>query len=238
MEENKNEKEEKIQPENESIENETKENQKQGPLKSPNLQDNPEETKGIIKEFFNRPIDKISELTKNKGKNLITLAIIILVIWLVSIIVDNILHLASRYLFGNSGSLGYFLENVFSNIFIIFKQLLIPVLTLLILTISTYLLNTKNKKNFVTTLSTIIIAKVPVVIASVVSLLNIINSSVSKLTTPFSGFCNVISTVLLYFGTRSLFEEKDDNKFIKKFIVIMGIYYLAKFILTFFGLYI
>ena len=76
MEENKNEKEEKIQPENESIENETKENQKQGPLESPNLQDNPKETKGIIKEFFNRPIDKISELTKNKGKNLITLAIL------------------------------------------------------------------------------------------------------------------------------------------------------------------
>ena len=120
----------------------------------------------------------------------------------------------------------------------IIKDLLVPILTLLVLAVSIYLINNKNKKSFLTILITVIIAKIPVVIATVVSLLNIINSSVSKLTTPFSGFCNIISTVLLYFGTKSLFEEKEDNKFIKKFAAVMGIYYLAKFILTFFGLYI
>jgi len=49
---------------------------------------------------------------------------------------------------------------------------------------------------------------------------------------------SLLSTVLVFFRIKNLFEEEDNNKAIKNFAVVMEIFYIAKFILSFLGLYI
>ena len=95
-----------------------------------------------------------------------------------------------------------------------------------------------KKKNFLAVVIAVVVAKLPVVVASIVSLLSSVSSEVAKITSEFSGFCSVLSTVLLYFAIKALYKEENDDKVTIKFIITMAIYYGVALILSFFKLYI
>ena len=91
---------------------------------------------------------------------------------------------------------------------------------------------------YLTIASTLIVAYAPVATSSIISLLGLINSNISKFTNSYSGLCSVLTAVLVYFAIKALYDEKEDNKAIKTFFITMAIYYAFVFVLKLFGLYI
>lgn len=195
------------------------------------------EAKGFFLDFFKSPLKKLKEVVNDSQNYFLKTAIIIFVIWLVVILLDNIFGIASRYLFGYFGSFSYFFKHLFSNILIVIKDLLAPILGILILSGLVYGFRKDRKKSFLSIVTSIVIAKIPVVIASIVNLLTLFGASAAKLTSPFSNFCSILSIILLYFAVKDLVNEKEDDNFFWKFALIIGIYYVSKFILSFLGIY-
>ena len=168
------------------------------------------------------------------------IAIIVLVIWLVAIFIGKIIDIFQSYSYVSSMyvNFGTFLKTSVNNIFSVVKAVITPLLSLAILSGIVYLMEKDKKKPFIQVTTSMVIAKIPVVLAAVVSLLEVFGNQVYRITSPFSVFCSVISTVLLYFTMKSLYGEKEDNNFIKKFAIIMGIFYIVRFVISFFGMYI
>ena len=101
-----------------------------------------------------------------------------------------------------------------------------------------FVLNKKNKKPLTTLISAITIANIPTVVASVLSLLTIISSQVSLITIPFTSLCSVISIVLTYFALKNVFGEEKNSDFIRKFVLIETLYYVAYIVLSLLKIYI
>lgn len=194
-------------------------------------------TKGFLSNLFKNPINEIEKVAKSNKNEFLKIAIIVLVIWLVSVLIGSLISVFNSYssIYGLHMSFGTFLKNSVNNVFSIVKSVISPVLSVVILSGIVYMMSKDKKRPFVQIITSIVIAKIPVVLASVLSLLGYI-SQVYKITSPFSGFCNVISIVLVYFTIKSLYtDDANDNVFIKNFAIIMGIFYVAKFIISFFG---
>ena len=98
-------------------------------------------------------------------------------------------------------------------------------------------MNNKSKKSFLTTFTTVMAVKIPVVIAEVVGLISFI-PIIGRLASPVSGLLGIISTVFAYFAIKELNDEATYDGAIKKFVIVEGIYYIVKFVLSLLGLYI
>lgn len=196
-------------------------------------------TKGFISNLFKNPIHEIETAANSSKNQFLKIAIIVLVIWLVASFIGAVIDVFQSYSVVSSlyTSFGIFLKNSVNNVFSVVKAVITPLLSLVVLTGIVYLIAKDKKKPFIQVTASIVIAKIPVVLASVIGLLGNFGQ-VYKITGPFSSFCSVISTVLLYFTIRALYGEKEDNTFIKKFAIIIGIFYIVRFIISFFGMYI
>lgn len=224
------EKEEKFSIDTENLKNETVETAKKvkESIKGTNIKEETKQTKGFVMEMFKDPLGKLKEVANdNSGKYLKT-AIILIIIWTIIVFINS--TYATIHYWGFS--------RVFSNILNVLKRILAPALGIVIYSLIVLVLNKKNKKSLTTTISTITITQIPLMIASLVSLLTIFSSKVSLITTPFSKLCSVIAIVLGYFGFKMLFEEEKSNNFIKKYTIIQGIYFIAYIVVGLFGIYI
>lgn len=223
----------------EDLKRESKEtvNEVKNTFKNTDLKKDSQAAKGFFTAFFKNPLGTLKNVATDSKNSFLKIAIIVLVIWLVAIFLLGMVSMAKRYLFGAFGSFEYFFDNLFSNMFGIVKDLIAPIITVVVLSGLVYGFKKQKNKSFLTIASAIVIAKIPVVIASIASLLTLISSSVSKLTTPFSGFCSVLSTVLLYFAIKDLSDESENKTYFWKFALIIGIYYIIDFVLSFLGIY-
>lgn len=239
MEENKNQNNEAINAE--EIKKEASETAKEvkEAVKSADIKKDVNATKGFISNLFKNPIQEIETVAKSSKNEFLKIAIVVLVIWLAAVLIGAIIDIFQSYSLVSSlyTSFGTFLKNSVNNVFSVVKAIITPLLSLVVLCGIVYLMSKDKKKPFLNVATSIVIAKIPVVLASVVGLLGNF-SQVYKITSPFSAFCSVISTVLVYFSIKALYGETEDNSFIKKFTIIMGIFYIARFIISFFGIYI
>ena len=223
----------------EDLKKESKEtlNEVKNTFKNTDLKKDSQAAKGFFTAFFKNPLGTLKNVATDSKNSYLKIAIVILVIWLLSIFLLGMIGMAKRYLFGTFGSFEYFFNNLFSNMFNILKNLIAPIITIAVISGLVYGFKKQKNKSFLSIASTITIAKIPVVIASIASLLTLINTNVSKLTTPFASFCSILSTVLLYFAIKDLSDESESKAYFWKFALIMGIYYVINFILTFLGIY-
>ena len=197
-------------------------------------------TKGFISNFFKNPIQEIESVANSSKNQFLKIAIIVLVIWLVATFIGKVIDIFQSYSYVSNMyiNFGTFLKTSVNNIFSVIKAVITPLLSLIVLSGIIYMMAKDKKKPFIQVATSIVIAKIPVVLATVVSLLEIFGNQVYKITSPFSSFCSMISTVLLYFTIKALYRENEDNNFIKKFAIIIGIFYIVRFIISFFGIYI
>lgn len=227
MEENKENKENKINTEeikSETINtvNEVKETIKKVDVKKDTL-----ETKGFIKELFTDPLAKLKTIADDNGNKFLKNALIIIIIWMAVILLKQV--------FGTTSLWKYY---GFKNLLNIVLTTITPAIGIIVMSVIIMIINKNNKKSLTNLITCITTARLPLAIAAVVNLLTIINSSISAFTIPFASFCSVISIVLTYFITKNIFAESENSKFIKKFILIVGIYYIAYFVLSYLGIYI
>lgn len=196
-------------------------------VKDSNLKTETKDFKNYIKNIFKNPIEEIKKCTLETKDKILKNAIIILAIWIIAILLKIIFN---DYLYGYTSSFSFFIKQLLVN-------LLTPIISVGILSGVVYAINPKSNKSYLNIASTIIIAKIPIVIASIFSLINIIGNEIGRITSLFSGYCNILSTVLLYFAIKEIFEENENNKIFWKFSLIMGIFYIAKLIFSFLGIY-
>ena len=184
-------------------------NQVKDTIKNVDIKKDSIETKGFIAELFKDPLGKIKEIVDKENNQYFKYAIIILVIWVVA-----------------------------SSLMSVIKATIAPICSILVMSIIVLVMNSKNKKSLTTIITTVTTANIPLVIASVVSILTIFGSSISTITIPFTRLCSAVSIVLMYFTLKSIFGEEKNSEFIKKFALVELVYYIAYIVFSLLNIYI
>jgi len=223
------EKEEKFKIDTENLKNETIETAKKvkESIKETNIKEETKATKGFIIDMFKNPLEKIKEVANDNSGKFFKTAIILVIIWTILVFIDS--TYSTIYYWGFS--------RVFRNILTVLKEILAPAIGILVYSVTVLILN-KNKKPLTSIISTVTITQLPLIISSLVSLLIIISSGLSTVTIPFAKICSIVAIVLGYFGFKNLFGEDDDKVFIKKYVLIQVVYYVAYIIIKLLGIYI
>lgn len=203
-------------------------NQVKDTIKKVDIKKDSAETKGFIVEMFKNPLEKIKDVAEDKKGKYLKYVIIVLVVWVVA-------KFLSRCF-----AIGWYWRpyNIFENMFSIVIATITPLISVLVISLIVFILNKKNKKSLTTVISAVTISNIPNVVASVVSLLTIFSTQVSLITIPFASLCSVISIVLTYFALKNIFGEEKNTDFIKKFILIETLYYVAYIVLSLLKIYI
>jgi len=201
-------------------------------IKDVNFKSGSEETKNLFSAMLQNPVGKIKEIVKDASKYLKT-AIILTIIWVVVVTLRDIISSVSIW-----GIEDYF-ENFFKEVLDTLKIAVYPILTIAIFSVATYLV--KKDKKVTEIIPIVTIAKAPVILSAVIGMLNLLPAKVlgfiTRFVSPIQSILSILSAVLLYIGLRELFEEEDEV-FIKKYVLIYGIYLVATIVLSFFKLYI
>lgn len=224
------EKEEKFSIDTENLKNETVETAKKikESVKGTNIKEETKATKGFIIEMFKNPLEKIKEVANDNSSKYFKMALILIIVWTIVVFIES--TYSTIYLWGFS--------RVFSKILSVLKEILAPAIGIIVYSLIVLLMNKKNKKSLTDIISTITITQLPLLISSLVSLLTIISSNISIITIPFAKLCSAITVILGYFGFKALFGEEEDTKFIKKYVLIQAIYYIAYIVIKLLGIYI
>lgn len=212
---------------NEEIKNEAKETFKQAKeqMKDINFKEEAKKGKGLIGKLFKDPIGAIKEVAQDKENKVFKTALLIVALWLVIVLVDYILDcIVYKY--------------IKFNVLTLIKNILGPILKVLIPAAIIYMLNKdkESKTTMPTAISAVALVKIPLIISAVLSLLTMISSGMYYIINPLKGFLGVISTVLMFFVVKEMFNEKENEQAIKTFAKVMAIYYICYFVLSFLGI--
>ena len=203
-------------------------NQVKDTIKNVDIKKDSIETKGFIAELFKDPLGKIKEIVDKENNQYFKYAIIILVIWVVAELISRCFSVGPIW---GLSSLG-------SSLMSVIKATIAPICSILVMSIIVLVMNSKNKKSLTTIITTVTTANIPLVIASVVSILTIFGSSISTITIPFTRLCSAVSIVLMYFTLKSIFGEEKNSEFIKKFALVELVYYIAYIVFSLLNIYI
>ena len=232
MEENKNQEQDKKETNvnTEEIKKETVEtvNQVKETIKNVDIKKDAKEATGFVSSIFKDPFGTIKQIVNDSTNKFFKIAIIFMIVWIVAIFVGSVLAITPMHRFS--------FNLAFKQILTIIKAVVAPLLGVIVLSGIVYLMNKENKKSIVTIMTAVVTAKIPVIIATVISLLTIIDYKISYITTPIASLCYIISVILMYFATKSIFGEEQNSKFFKKFVIIETIYYVIYIVVSFLGI--
>ena len=200
-------------------------------IKNVDIKKDAKATTGFITEMVKKPLERLKEIATDKEHKDFKYAIVLAIVW---IIVSGILHIATKY----PSIDNFFAYNFTKHFLALIKVMIAPVLAIIVMSIIVFVINKNNKKSFITVLTSITAAKIPVIVADVIGILYLISSSISRLLNPFTMFCSAISIVFTFFAIKALCEEENNTKFLKTFIIIEAIYYVAYLIISYLEIYI
>ena len=216
----------------EEIKKETVETAKQvkESIKNVDIKNDAKEATGFISAMLKDPFAKIKEIVDDKENKNLKIAIIFIIIWTAAVAIKAF---ATKY-----WSFNAIFNTVFKNMLSVVKVSIVPILSILVLSGIVYFMNKNEKKSLATLITSLTIAKIPTILASVVSLLTVFSASAYKITSPISSLCSVVTTILTYFTIKAIFNEKENSKFLKTFVIIEAIYYVAYLVISFLEIYI
>ena len=195
-------------------------------IKNVDIKNDAKEATGFVSTMYKDPFAKIKEIVEDKENKSLKMAIIFIVIWTVAVFIKA---LAAKY---------WSFSIVFRNVLSLVKTIIAPALGIVVLSAIVYFMNKNEKKSLTTIITSITIAKIPTILASVISLLTIFSTSAYKITSPIASLCSVVTTILTYFTIKEIFNEKENSKFLKTFVIIEAIYYVAYLVISFLEIYI
>lgn len=203
-------------------------------MKNINLKNEAELGKGYLKELVEKPISKIKQIANDTDNKHFKTALLAVVLWTLVLVIRSIVNNIDYFDYIEWLGLWDVTKTVLKSMI---TSILVPAVSVIVMSGVIYFLNSKKSKPLTTVLTTVITAKIPVILAKVIGLITLFSSSASKIVSPISGLLGVISTVLMFFGVKSLFEiEDDNNEAIKKFAIVEAIFYIAAFVISFLGI--
>ena len=192
-------------------------------IKNINFKEEAEKGKGLLGKLFKRPIETIKEIVEDNGNQFYKTALIIIFVWVVLILLKKILDfMIYRY---------YKFD-----VLVTLKAILSPILGIFVMALIIHILNKDNKQPLTKSITTVAIAKIPLVISTILGYLTYISANILYITNPISSFLIIISTVLMFFVVKEMFGEEDNEKALKIFIKVEVIYYIVVFAVSFLGL--
>ena len=190
------------------------------------FKDGTQNCKNFFSSFFSNPIKTLKNISQSKRNLFFNTSIIILLFWVV-IMFFHVL-IGTTY---SSNVLYIFLTAV--------RDLTIPIISVGFMALIIYCIdpNKDEKCNLTNTITSVIVCKIPVIIANFISLINLVSNKAYYITNPINYFCISLSILLTYFAIKYLYKESEDFKSFKRFMVVYGIFYGVYLILSFLGIY-
>lgn len=199
-------------------------------IKNVDIKKDAKATTGFITEMVKNPLLRFKEIAEDKEHKDFKFAVLLVIVWM---IVAGIVSLTGYYSFES-----FFKYNVGEHILALIKTIIAPLIGLVVMSAIVFIMNKNNKKSFITVFTALTAAKIPTIVARVLYLLTLISSSMTKILSPISSFAYVISTVFTFFAIKSLFGEEDNSKFLKTFVIVEAIFYVASFLISYLQIYI
>ncbi len=218
---------EKFSAQTEQLKNETKDtvNQVKDTIKNVDFKKDTEETKGFLKEMLANPFATIKKIASGE-ENILKKAVMIMIVFILAEVIYKIISLIK---YGKYSGLG-------DNLLGLVAAFLNPIFYIVVPAIVILMMNKTNKKSLITVICTLIATRIPVVINSVIDIVEALISGITIISSPISSTLSAVSMVLMYFGMRSLFEEENET-FVKKFVIIELIASFILVILARIGIY-
>lgn len=198
-------------------------------IKNVNIKEEAENTKGFLLTMWKNPIKETKSVAVN-SKEYFKISVILLCIWTISDFISETVYFVKYF--------NNFYGSIVDNIISIVTGTISPLAMVLVLSAAVYVLHRDKSKSITSVIVTVTIASFPRVIGAVLSILSSLVSSASSIISPIVSFLSALSIIMVYFGLKALLEEEDDESFFKRFIFIQAVYFLAKFILGYFQIYI
>ena len=192
-------------------------------MKNINFKEEAQKGKGLLSNLFGKPVETIKGIVDDNKNQFYKTALIIIIAWAVLILVNRIIDFIIY---------DYYKFNVLATI----KAILSPVLEILVMAIIIHVLNKDNKQPLTKSITAVSIAKVPLVISTILGYLTYISSNVRYITNPIASLLSVISIVLMFFVVKEMFKEEDNEKALKLFVKVEVIYYIVAFAFSFLGI--
>lgn len=199
-------------------------------IKNVDIKKDAKATTGFITEMVKEPLSRLKEIAEDKEHKDFKFAILLVAVWM---IIAGVVSLTGYYSFDS-----FFKYNFGDHILSLIKTIIAPLLGLVVMSAIVFVMNKNNKKSFITVFTALTAAKIPTIVARVLYLLTLISSSITKILSPISSFAYVISTVFTFFAIKSLFGEEDNGKFLKKFVIVEAIFYVAYLLISYLQIYI
>ena len=193
-------------------------------------------SKNFFKNIFKTPYDEIKNVAKSP-KSYFIIILVSFITWVVAELIGGIISLIRNMVsFSWYSNIFSYLADSFIDIVGFFFTILGPAIIIAALSLIIYLFMKNKKKNYITIASTLIVAYIPVITSSIISLLGYINTYVARFTNTYANFCSVITAVLTYFAIKALYSEEADNKATITYLIVMGIYFAFVLVLRLFGI--
>ena len=205
--------------------NEVKDQVKES-FKKEEFKNSAKETSNFIVGMFKDPIGEMEEIANEESNSKFKYSVILVVIWMVAKFVYALYNLGHLYKYAA----------IVDNMLYVVKSVCAPLIVIVVLSLIVLILNKNKDKSLIKIMTVTVAAYLPVVIVSVINLLRILSNQAYKIINPIASLCEVISMVLLFFGTKFLFGEEDDRAHIKRFVIVEAIYYLVSFVISFLGI--
>ncbi len=205
-------------------------------IKNVNIKEETIVAKNTVVNMFKDPMGTVENVAEDKENKFFKTSLYLVIVW-AAIVLLRILINGFKAMSNYDEDLGYVFKNYIFKLSTLWS-ILVPVLTIGVYSVIAFALNKNNKKQIPEVASVVSVAYLPVIFGKVIALLTLLSSEMSKIITPIQSILTTTTIVLLYFGLKKLFNENDDKKFIKTFVVIIALYELVAFVLNFMKIYI
>ena len=202
----------------EELKNETKEtiNQVKDTIKNVDINKEAKETKGFVQEMIVSPFERVEKIA-NGEEDAFKKAIILLIIDIVASLIVALIS-AFKYSYGSIG--GKLWDLITAGIS--------PIVAILVPAILILIINKANKKSLTTVSATLVVASLPSIVASVIDVIESLLPRIYLISSPISTALYAMTTVLTFFGMRTLFGEEKEGFLFKfagiKFITALVLY--------------
>lgn len=185
-------------------------------IKNLDVKEEMKATENYLKTFVKNPIEGIRQSVVLGDKNF-TMAIVLNLIWMIARGLRQLIHVI-RFTHVNFATV--FTEAVGSSLGVI------------VLSATIYFVSKSKGKNLKDLLCIITIARIPVILFSVIQLLTIISQDVTRILSPFSLMATALSLIFIFFAIKNV-EKESDEVTIKFFVKGYGLYLIVRFLISF-----
>ena len=157
-------------------------------IKNVDIKKDAKATTSFITEMAKRPLVRLKEIAEGTSNKDFKYAVVLAIVWMIAV---GLVYLSNYTL------KGFFEYRFVDNVLSLIKVVVGPILGIIIISAIVFMMNKEKKRSFITILTAVTSAKIPTIVAAVIGILRLISSSMTKLLSPITSFCSVISTVFL-----------------------------------------